>query len=33
LEKDPTTDIKALDNILLVMKGGEVYRDLLRKKE
>jgi len=33
LEKDPTTDIKALDNILLVMKGGEVYRDLLEKKE
>jgi imidazolonepropionase-like amidohydrolase len=33
LEKDPTTDIKALDNILLVMKGGEVYRDLLGKKE
>ncbi len=31
LDKDPTTDIKALDNILLVMKGGDVYRDLLGK--
>ena len=33
LDKDPTTDIKALDNILLVIKGGEIYRDLLGKKE
>ena len=29
LDKDPTKDIKALRNILLVMKGGTVYRNLL----
>ena len=29
VDKDPTQDIKALRNILLVMKGGQVYRDRL----
>ena len=29
LDKDPTQDIKALRNILLVMKGGRVYRNEL----
>ena len=27
VDRDPTQDIKALRNILLVMKGGEVYRN------
>jgi len=31
LDKDPIKDAKALDNILLVMKGGKVYRDHLAK--
>ena len=31
LDKDPIKDAKALDNILLVMKGGEVYRNHLEK--
>ena len=31
LDKDPIKDAKALDNILLVMKGGEVYRNQLEK--
>ena len=29
VDKDPTEDIKALRNILLVMKGGQVYRNNL----
>jgi imidazolonepropionase-like amidohydrolase len=29
LDQDPTKDAKALDNILLVMKGGEIYRSSL----
>ena len=29
VDKDPAKDIKALRNILLVMKGGEVYRNKL----
>lgn len=31
LAEDPIKDAKALDHILLVMKGGEVYRDQLGK--
>ena len=29
VDKDPAVDIKALRNILLVMKGGRVYRNHL----
>ena len=29
VDRNPTQDIKALRNILLVMKGGKVYRNLL----
>ena len=29
VDRDPTQDIKALRNILLVIKGGKVYRNLL----
>ena len=29
VDSDPTEDVKALRNILLVMKGGKVYRNLL----
>ena len=31
VDKDPTEDIKALRNILLVMKGGTVYRNKLEQ--
>ena len=31
VDKDPTEDIKALRNILLVMKGGRVYRNSLEQ--
>jgi len=33
LAEDPIKDAKALDNILLVMKGGKVYRNHLGKQE
>lgn len=31
VDRDPTVDVKALRNILFVMKGGTVYRDLLER--
>ena len=33
LAEDPIKDAKALDHILLVMKGGKIYRNHLGKQE